>query len=99
MWLSYNPINKHKDDASLMPIFRYGVTNENDNIDENEMSGVPMIAYLHNDEFRFVFTNNLTDLSDEKYKQKYIQTIHLPPQKWNNIVFNYHNSRVDLFIN
>ena len=99
LWLSYNPINKHKDDASLTPIFRYGVTNENDNIDENEMSGVPMIAYLHNDEFRFVFTNNLTDLSDEKYKQKYIQTIHLPPQKWNNIVFNYHNSRVDLFIN
>jgi hypothetical protein len=64
-----------------------------------EMSGVPMIAYLHNDEFSFVFTNNLTDLSDEKYKQKYIQTIHIPPQRWNNIVFNYHNSRVDLFIN
>jgi hypothetical protein len=30
LWLSYNPINKHKDDASLMPIFRYGVTNNTD---------------------------------------------------------------------
>lgn len=99
LWFSYNPINKHKDDASLMPIFKFGVTNENDNIDEKEMVGVPMIAYLHNDEFSFVFTNNLTDLSDEKYKQKYIQTIHIPPQRWNNIVFNYHNNRVDLFIN
>ena len=157
LWFSYNPINKHKDNASLMPIFRYGVTNNKDltenafaqndmdnsktltqseldnamktlgvnamgvNINKNvdssgseeidykefmylvkyvkEIVGVPIIAYLHNDEFSFVFTNNLTDLSDEKYKQKYIQTIHIPPQRWNNIVFNYHNNRVDLFIN
>ena len=90
LWLSYNPINKHKDDAFPMHIFKYGMT-------DDVSKGVPSIAYLHNDEFEFVFTNNLSD-SDEEMK-KYKQIMHLPPQRWNNIVFNYHNSRVDLFIN
>lgn len=101
LWLSYNPINKHKDDAFPMPIFKYGATNNEDSSSLN--TGVPMISYLYNDEFSFVFTNNGPTTSSKtdlyEFNDKYTQTIHIPPQRWNNIVFNYHNSRVDLFIN
>ena len=114
LWLSYNAINMHKDAAVPMSVFKYGITNEDDNVDINEIVGVPMIAYLHNDEFGFVFTNRFPEpkqtldssnmfsvIKDALYEfdEKYTLVVRIPPQKWNNIVFNYHNSHVDLFIN
>jgi len=98
LWLSYNPITMHKDNAKRISVFKYGVTNEDETIDATELRGAPMMAYMHNDEFEFVFTNNLPTADDPSTKT-FKETIHIPPQKWNNIVFNYHNSRVDLFIN
>ena len=59
-------------------------------------NGKPKLTYVYdeNDEFKkdkfiFYFSNK----SDEKYE------ITLPAQKWNHIVFNYHSSHADLFIN
>ena len=46
--------------------------------------------------------NNLkTYLSQKKdeHPEQITAFIHLPSQRWNNIVFNYHDSTVDIFIN
>ena len=121
-WFSYNPTNVQSIDAFPTRLFRYGNTNEDDVVDLDELLGVPMMTYLNDDIFHFVFTNEIIitkpdDLEQpenldeanaiiedtketllEKFK-KISTEVHIPPQRWNNIVFNYHNNRVDLFIN
>jgi hypothetical protein len=52
-------------------------------------SGKPCIAYSGNDQWTFTFSDN----GSVEY------TTYIPSQKWNNIVLNYNNQRVDLFIN
>ena len=68
-------------------IFKYG------HIDSvNNRNYKPYVSYVIDktgDNYIFQFSN--TD--DSVYK------ISLPTQKWHNFVFNYNNSRVDLFIN
>ena len=65
--------------------------------------GKPRITYYSgdssenatNDVYRIYFTNNVsTPNTDKPYYE-----LKLPYQKWNNIVFNYKSTHVDLFIN
>jgi hypothetical protein len=69
-------------------IFKYGHIDSNNN--ENYK---PYVSYVIDketgDNYIFKFSNS----EDSTYK------ISLPTQKWHNFVFNYNNSRVDLFIN
>jgi hypothetical protein len=65
-------------------------------------SGNPKITHLRNDTskniedmYRFYFTNNTSTKSGENN----YYDIPLNGQQWNNIVFNYSNGAVDLFIN
>lgn len=90
MWLSYNPVVISSDYEKSMPIFRYGITDY-----ENEKSGAPLLLYHSNDIFGIIATNNLGNNEDKTYTTR----LHIPPQRWNNIVFNYHNNKVDIFLN
>jgi hypothetical protein len=68
-------------------IFKYGHIDSNNNYHYK-----PYISYIIDktgDNYIFQFSN--TDESTYK--------ISLPTQKWHNFVFNYNNSRVDLFVN
>jgi hypothetical protein len=89
-WISYNPLNVHAHDSTETPLFWYGKDSIN-----SEKVGIPYLSYLHNDVFIIKYTNNLGD----PINPYFISEIHIEPQRWNHIVFNYHNSRVDLFIN
>jgi hypothetical protein len=66
-------------------------------------SGKPKITYFNNDDkqnemdiYRFYFTNT-TDECNSKNLNYY--EVNMPSQKWNNIVFNYNSTYVDLYIN
>jgi hypothetical protein len=97
LWLSYNPSPVHKDYAEEVPLFYIGDSKISEQSYNGIRTGIPYLAYLHSDEFVIRYTNNMPT---DQAKQKELTTeIHLPGQRWNNIVFNYHNSRVDLFIN
>jgi len=68
-------------------IFKYGHIDSN-----NNRNFKPYVSYVIDktgDNYIFQFS----DTDDSIYK------ISLPTQKWHNFVFNYNNSRVDLFIN
>jgi len=103
LWLSYNPMNRDlasmEGDTRDIPLFRYGTSSEEKRNDDQQ-AGIPYIAYRYDDKFVFKFTNGKleSNMSDEE-KHHLIVDMSLPAQKWNNIVFNYHNSKVDLFIN
>lgn len=86
-------------DARDIPLFRYGTSSEEKRNDDQQ-AGIPYIAYRYDDKFVFKFTNGKLEssMADEE-KHHLIVDMSLPAQKWNNIVFNYHNSKVDLFIN
>ena len=47
---------------------------------------IPRITYENDDQFSILL-------------HKETVTIRLPAQKWNNLVFNFHNSKVDVFVN
>jgi hypothetical protein len=68
-------------------IFKYGHIDSN-----NNKNYKPYVSYKIDetgDNYTFHFSNS----KDSVYK------VSLPTQKWHNFVFNYNNSRVDLFIN
>ena len=73
--------------------------------DRTKPSGKPYLYYdnSHNDTpFTFVFTDhNLSDDSTTKQDilARFTYRTDLPRQRWNHIVLNYLNHRVDLFIN
>jgi hypothetical protein len=90
LWISYNPLNVHKNDSIETPLFWYGKDSIN-----TEKVGIPYLSYLHNDVFIIKYTNNIGD----PINPYFISEIQLEPQRWNNIVFNYHNTKVDLFVN
>ena len=90
LWLSYNPLQVHKDDARPIPLFRLLKDNSIDK------GGIPCLTYLHDDTFEVIVSNNFNKETDTS---KYKTQINLLPQRWNNIVFNYHNSHMDLFVN
>lgn len=89
MWLYLNvqPPN-YTSYAKETEIFNYG-------------NGLPKITYINNvdtdgsktpDMLKIYFTN-----AGENSARSY--TLNIKPQKWNQIVFNYNSSQVDLFIN
>jgi hypothetical protein len=77
-------------------IFKYGNTNDGN-------LGKPSISYIGNSKWKFNFTVPST-LSDRKPNPtlEYQDTYFILPvasQKWNQIVFNYYDNKVDLWIN
>jgi hypothetical protein len=68
-------------------IFKYGHIDSNNN--KNYKPHVSYVIDKTGDNYIFQFS----DTADSIYK------LSLPTQKWHNFVFNYNNSRVDLFIN
>jgi hypothetical protein len=91
MWLylnNYSTSSSAYNKESL--IFDYGmgkpkITYFNDDSKQNQM-----------DTYRFYFTNvNVDCLS----KNLNYYELNMPSQKWNNVVFNYNSTHVDLFIN
>jgi hypothetical protein len=76
-----------------IPIFKYGNPNTNGN---KGSLGKPSITYLGNSQWKF----NLTVPSNpdiENNTTYFIMSV--PSQKWNNVVFNYYDNKVDLWIN
>jgi len=69
-------------------------------------NGKPKISYknesdntrlVNKDTYLITFTNTKVDASNNRLETNY--EISLPNQKWNNFVFNYFGSKVDLYIN
>jgi len=87
-----------KDDTKLtppyeIPIFKYGNTNTNGN---DGYLGKPSITYLGNSRWKFNMTVP-TKPDIENNTTYFIMSV--PSQKWNNVVFNYYDNKVDLWIN
>jgi len=76
-----------------IPIFKYGSPNTNDN---EGYLGKPSITYLGNNQWKFNLTVP-TKPDIENNTTYFIMSV--PSQKWNNIVFNYYDNKVDLWIN
>ena len=89
MWVYLNiqPPN-YASYAKEREIFNYG-------------NGLPKVTYVNNvdtdgsktPDLLKVYYTNVGDLAKQSY------TVNIKPQKWNQIVFNYTSSQVDLFIN
>lgn len=94
MWIYLNPPTQTNDEhTNGVKIFDFG-------------NGKPKISYknqsnntrlLKKDTYEITFTNTALDASNNKIDTNY--EISLPNQKWNNFVFNYLGSKVDLYIN
>jgi hypothetical protein len=63
--------------------------------------GKPLISYSGNDQWTFIFSYNVNvnDNTNVQTPNPIQYMTYIPSQKWNNIVFNYNNNNVDLFIN
>lgn len=83
------------------------VTNEQESIlfkyaSPGDFYGKPCITYLGNDDWRFMFTNNIdtipvgTDLTKTALPEYIIK---MPSQKWHHVVFSYYENKVDLYLN
>lgn len=72
-------------------IFKYG-NPEDGNI------GKPSISYIGNSKWKFNFTVPSKKPSSRQYQDTYF-ILAVPSQKWNQIVFNYYDNKVDLWIN
>lgn len=74
-------------------LFKYG------NVDDGNL-GKPSISYIGNSKWKFNFT--VPALSGKKKVAEYQDTyfiLPVPSQKWNQVVFNYYDNKVDLWIN
>ena len=83
-----NP-NSEKEQYEI-PIFKYG--------NLNESTGKPSISYLGNSRWKFNFTVPLNKPKKIEYQDTYF-IVSVPSQKWNQVVFNYYDHQVDLWIN
>lgn len=72
-----------------IPIFKYGNTNEG-------YLGKPSVTYLGNSRWKFNMT--VPSNPDKENNTTYF-IMSMPSQKWNNVVFNYYDNKVDLWIN
>ena len=101
--LDATEFNNFKKDPNIKMKSNIDSIEDNNTIDFNRfkasvgnIGGIPCLTYLHDDTFEVIVTNNFNKETDAfKYKTQ----INLLPQRWNNIVFNYHNSHMDLFVN
>ena len=94
MWIYLNPPTQISDEyVDGVKIFDYG-------------NGKPKISYknkssntraANQDIYEITFTNTNVDDNNNLVNTSY--EISLPNQKWNNFVFNYFGSKVDLYIN
>jgi hypothetical protein len=95
MWIYVNEQDIGVNDPvkTEIPIFKYG------NTDDGNL-GKPSISYVGNSRWKFNFTvpkkgsATATTLSKDTY---FILSV--PSQKWNQVVFNYYENKVDLWIN
>lgn len=94
MWVTVNALSINKNEECM--IFRMG--NDLGSSEEGDYPkfGSPYIAYKGNNKFRFVFSNNFEDEID---LENISLEVDVKQQRWNNIVFNYYDNKVDLFIN
>jgi hypothetical protein len=69
-------------------MFRFGT-------DSEPTVGCPYISCTKEGKWRFVFSND----NDAAKKKKVTTELVVPMQRWNYVVFNYHNNEADLFIN
>jgi hypothetical protein len=95
MWIYVNETDigvnemNSKSPQKEIAIFKYGNTNDGN-------LGKPSISYIGNSKWKFNFTvPSSTSLQNE---DTYF-ILPVPSQKWNQIVFNYYNNKVDLWIN
>lgn len=90
LWLTLNPPSGSKDQEH--EIFCVG-----DIINTDRIGGYPRILYLGNGELKFIFM----DSEDENISNDENVTFstQIEFQKWNYIVVNYNNHKLDLFIN
>jgi len=89
MWMTTNHPNIGEDQECMM--FRYG-----NSIQENV--GCPYISCKSNGKWKFVLSN--TTNPKDNSNGKIIETeLKVPMQRWNYVVFNYHDLEVDIFIN
>ena len=98
MWIYVNEtdigINEPDSKKPLqeIPIFKYGNTNDGN-------LGKPSISYIGNSKWKFNFTvPPSVSGSSLQYQDTYF-ILAVPSQKWNQIVFNYYDNKVDLWIN
>jgi hypothetical protein len=101
MWIYVNEkdlgINDLNDKIPIheIPIFKYGNTNDGN-------LGKPSISYIGNSKWKFNFTvpPSLSGKSNLplQFQDTYF-IVSIPSQKWNQIVFNYYDNKVDLWIN
>jgi hypothetical protein len=102
MWIFVNEkdmgINELNDKTPLheIPIFKYGNPKDGN-------LGKPSISYIGNSKWKFNFTvpsshSGKSNPSSLQYQDTYF-ILAVPSQKWNQIVFNYYDNKVDLWIN
>lgn len=100
MWATVNSPNMAPEEEGM--IFRVGRDLGTISNPDYPQCGAPYIACKGNGKWKFVFSNNVLDLSgnidQEKLEKVSIET-ELPFQRWNYLVFNYYDNYVDLFVN
>ena len=94
MWIYLNPqSNSNSAYINGAKIFDFG--NGKPSISYKNQSDNTRLA--NKDIYEIQFTNTKTDASNNRVETTY--EISLPNQKWNNFVFNYFDSKVDLYVN
>jgi hypothetical protein len=90
MWITTNEPTFGREDCMM---FRFGK--------EGEQHGCPYISCTKEGKWRFVVSNlGSAAVSEfEKRLRKVTTEFVVPMQRWNNVVLNYHNTEVDIFIN
>ena len=90
MWIYVNNMGLNATDGNGLVLFQIA--------SPNDVNGKPSIRYMGNDQWNFIFNNQLIKNNKQTVtKAQYTMTI--PSQKWNHVVFNYFENNVDLFIN
>ena len=97
MWIYVNEKdigeNELNDKTPLQEIgiFKYGNTKDGN-------LGKPSIAYVGNSKWKFNLTVPTSQNLPLQYEDTYF-ILAVPSQKWNQVVFNYYDNKVDLWIN
>lgn len=93
MWIY---LNQNTESLVSKHIFSFG----NENLEVFK----PKILYLGNnsnfmDKIKIIFGNGNNDCNNDFSRCDSASSIDIHPQKWNNLVFNYNDTQVDLFLN